>query len=334
VPHRVSIKGTHPFSQNSLSQSCIIISLRGHSGGRKIKVAMYQSRFAFLLLISFLLVPLSLFSREIPPIVSSEWLEQNRDNPKVIIVDIRDSENYRKGHIPGAVNTPYSLWAVVNNGLLLELPSDEALRDLLGKSGIKSDSAVVVVNKFDSDFSRADATRVAWTCIVAGVKNAAVLDGGYERWMSGNKPVTTNQINPEMGEYSEPINRSLVALKSYVLGNIGKSVLVDNRTPEDYFGITSGPGHIKSAVNLPTPWAFTSDGRFRNKEDLERMANGVVGEDKSKEIIAYCGVGGYASTWWFLLTQLLGYHNVKLYDGSIQEWLEDPSAPVTAYRWK
>lgn len=295
---------------------------------------MYQSRFAFLLLISLLLVPLSLFSREIPPIVSSEWLEQNLDNPKVIVVDIRDSENYRKGHIPGAVNTPFSLWAVPNNGLSLELPSDEALRDLLGKSGIKSDSAVVVVNKFDSDFSRADATRVAWTCILAGVKNAAVLDGGYERWMSDNKPVTTNQVNPEMGEYAEPIDRSLVALKSYVLGKIGKSVLVDSRTPEDYFGITSGPGHIKSSVNLPTPWVFTSEGRFRNKEDLERMANGVVGEDKSKEIIIYCGVGGYSATWWFLLTQLLGYHNVKLYDGSIEEWLKDPSAPVTAYRWK
>jgi thiosulfate/3-mercaptopyruvate sulfurtransferase len=63
------------------------------------------------------------------------------------------------------------------------------------------------------------------------------------------------------------------------------------------------------------------------------MASGVLGADKSKEIVVYCGVGGYSSTWWFLLTQILGYQNVKLYDGSFEEWSKDPKAPVESYRW-
>ncbi len=288
---------------------------------------------AFSLLTCTLLFAFPLLSREVSPVVSTGWLAQNLTNPKVIVVDIRSGVQYQKGHIPGAVHVPFENWTVTDNQLAMELPSDEVLRELIARTGIGNDSIVVVVNDFGSDFSRADATRVAWTCIVAGVKNTAVLDGGYDLWMKDNRSVTTDPVRPDALEYSGHIDRSLVVLKNDVLHKIGESIIVDNRTPEDYFGITSEPGHIKSAVNLPTPWVYSSDGRFRNKEVLQKMASGVVGSDKSEEVIVYCGVGGYASTWWFLLTQMLGYQNVRLYDGSIQEWIADPDAPVETYRW-
>ena len=110
-------------------------------------------------------------------------------------------------------------------------------------------------------------------------------------------------------------------------------MIVDARIPEEYFGITLKEGHIKSAVNLPTPWVFTSAGTFLEIRSLEAMAENVIGTDRSKEVIVYCGVGGYASTWWFLLTQMLGYRNVRVYDGSIEEWIQDPDAPLSTYRW-
>jgi thiosulfate/3-mercaptopyruvate sulfurtransferase len=284
-------------------------------------------------LISILVWPQRALSRGIDPIVSTDWLEQNLTGLDLFVLDIRNSEQYKKGHIPQSINAPFSSWVVESNEVSLELPTDEALRKLLGDYGLQKDSAVVVVNRVDTDFSRSDATRVAWTCVVAGIRNVAVLDGGYNKWLKEKKPVSTEARVPNSTEYAGNVNRSSLALKSQVLLAIGKSILLDTRIPEDYFGITPKSGHIKTSVNLPAPWAYTSDGRFRSTEELRAFAGGVLGGKNSREIIAYCGVGGFASTWWFLLTQLLGYQNVKVYDGSFQEWSADPNAPVVLYRW-
>jgi thiosulfate/3-mercaptopyruvate sulfurtransferase len=275
----------------------------------------------------------SVWSRDVAPIVAADWLEQNLTNSKVVVLDIRAVGQYRKGHIPGSISIPLSFWTITNDGLSLELPSDEALQALLGKSGINPNSTIVVVGGTETNFSRADVTRVAWTCMVAGVKNVAVLNGGYNQWLRENKPTSTDTIINKSKAYAGTIDRSTLTSKSHVLSMIGKSILVDARIPEDYFGITSKPGHIKSAVNVPVPWLFASDGTFLKEEDLQAIASGVLGTDRSEEIIVYCGVGGYASTLWFVLTQMLGYRNVKLYDGSMEEWIRDPSNPVSRYTW-
>jgi thiosulfate/3-mercaptopyruvate sulfurtransferase len=272
--------------------------------------------------------------RDIPAIVSTDWLAQNLENSKVLILDIRTPVQYGKGHIPGAINTPFSLWAISNNGLTLELPSDAALQELIKKSGICDDSIVIVVNRNETDFTRADATRVAWTCLIAGIKNVAVLDGGYNKWVKDNKTISIENIAARSAVKTATINRSFISTKNYVLGRIGKSILLDARNVEDYFGITSKQGHIKSAVSLPVRWVFSDEGTYIKQEELQAMAAGVLGADKSKEVIVYCGVGGFASTWWYILTQILGYQDVKLYDGSMEEWLKDPKAPVSTYSWK
>jgi thiosulfate/3-mercaptopyruvate sulfurtransferase len=275
------------------------------------------------------------WSRTIPPVVTTDWLSQNLDNSKVIILDIRSVEQYKKGHIPGAVSAPLSLWAVSANDLTLELPSDQTLRELLGKLGIAGDesSSVVIVNRTETDFGRADPMRVAWTLIISGVKNISVLDGGYTKWVKENRPKSTDAVTPKPVAFVGVSNRSSLASKSDVLGGIGKSIIADSRVPEDYFGITSKPGHIKSAVNLPTPWVFTADGTLKSEAEIKAMAMGVLGSGTSNEIIVYCGVGGYSSVWWYLLTQMFGYKNVKLYDGSYEEWTKGPNAPAETYQW-
>ncbi len=279
-------------------------------------------------------ISVSARSSDIPAVVSTDWLAQKLTDPHLIVLDIRNPEQYRKGHIPGAVNMPFNLWAVPKDGLTMELPSDDALRDLVLKAGIDPQSEIVVVNRIDSDFSRADPMRVAWTLHIAGVDNTAILDGGYNRWVKEKRSVSTDVANTKSGTFAVKIDRTSLATKAYVLSKLRNATIIDARVPEEYFGVSAQPGHIRNAVNLPTPWMFDDDGAFRKKETLEAMAIGVLGTDKSREMIFYCGVGGYASTWWFLLTRMFGYQNVKVYDGSMEEWLKDASAPVSTYTWR
>ncbi len=284
------------------------------------------------------LMPVIARARGVSPFVSTDWLQQNLENAKVVTVDTRQVEEYREGHIPGSVNSFFGSWVVESNNLLLELPAEGALTDLIGSLGITPGSTVVVVSAADNDYSRADATRVAWTMIMAGLRNVAVLDGGYAKWLREQKPVSTAERTPKAEVYKGQIDNDLLASKAYVMSRIGKSVILDNRDANVYFGASTEPfapkaGHIKTAVNLPTPWFYNREGTLLPKEKLEAMVAGVIGRDKSKEVICYCGVGGYASTSWFILTQILGYKNVKFYDGSAQEWVTDPKAPMTVYGW-
>ena len=286
-----------------------------------------------LVIFTLLLQVSSLEARSLPAIVSAEWLEQNLTNSKLVIVDIRNRQSFEKDHIPGAVLAPFSNWIRNEGDVMLELPPEKKIVGLLGNLGIDRKSLVVVVNKTDTDWDRADATRVAWTCIVSGISNTSVLDGGYNRWLKLGKPVTADTTLPDPRTYKGISNRSSLILKSEVMRKIGDSILLDARLPEDYFGVATGKGHIKSAVNLPGPWAFNPDGTFRNRSDLKAMALGAAGPNVQKEIILYCGVGGFASTWWFILSEVLDYPNVRLYDGSFQEWEKDPEAPVSIFSW-
>ncbi len=299
---------------------------------------MKTTELACLLLVCCLVVPALASARDVTPFISTDWLQKNLENPKVVIVDTRKFEDYKQGHIPGAVNSFFGAWAPEKNKLLLELPSDKELLGLIGSAGIKPDSTVVAVSMADNNYSRADATRVAFTMVIAGLKNVSVLEGGYAKWLKEKKPVSTEEVTPRAGKYEGKVRRTAVASKAYVMEKMGKSRLVDCRDANVYFGLTvepfaPKPGHIKSAVNLPTPWIYTKEGTLLPEKDLAAMAANVVGEDKSKEVITYCGVGGYGATWWYLLTQMFGYKNVKLYDGAMQEWVTDPNAPITTFRW-
>jgi thiosulfate/3-mercaptopyruvate sulfurtransferase len=134
--------------------------------------------------------------------------------------------------------------------------------------------------------------------------------------------------------------------KEYVEKMIGKSILVDARSSDAYFGLTQAPwekrgGHIPTAKSFPTPWLWNlvedksgvlTYGMYKDSNAAKEMASTVIGKDLDKEIIVYCGVGGYASTMYFMLTQVAGYKNVKIFDGSMQVWTDDPKAPVVKYQ--
>jgi thiosulfate/3-mercaptopyruvate sulfurtransferase len=283
-------------------------------------------------------VPALGVAREIPPFVSTDWLEANLNNPRLTTVDIREGEEYHEGHIPGAVNMFFGYWIIDKDKLQLELPADDDILALIGALGIKPNSLVVVLSSADNDYARVNATRVALTMIAAGLKDVAVLDGGYAKWLEEGRSVSTGRVAPKAVEYKGKVNRAVVASRAYVMSKIGKSTIVDDRDASLYFGVATEPfaprpGHIKSAVNLPAPWVYTREGTLLSRDDIAAMAASVMGKDKSKEIIVYCNVGDYSSTWWFLLTQMLGYKNVLLYDGSAQDWAADQKDPMTVYGW-
>ena len=292
----------------------------------------------------------------IDPIVSTEWLEDNSDTPNLVILDARAPDNYAKGHIPGAINVPglgnfYLCLFDPDCGLWMELPKEEALLATIGKGGITGDSLVVVVGRTVDPYAAyavADAARTAITLLYAGVKNVALLNGGYDKWAAEGRATSTVPVTPTAVTYSGTVHKAMFVTMDYVEKKIGKSTIVEAREADIYFGIIQEPwtaraGHIPSAKDLPAPWfwTFTKDekgaityGTWKDADVIREMALAVLGEDASDEIIVYCGVGGYASPAWFALTQMIGYTNAKVYDGSMQEWSADPEAVVVKYKYE
>ncbi len=291
-------------------------------------------------MMAFTVVPIQAKNchRKIDPIVSTEWLAANL-NKGIKVLDLRNTDAYVAGHIVSSVNSPVDGWWVTRDNLLLELPEEEDLRAKIGELGINSVSRIVLANTAENDFDRAQTNRVAWTLIYAGVANVAILDGGYTKWLAEGREFSQEAVTAQINVYNGRFNRSVLASKSFVASHMFYSRIIDARIPEDFFGVTNPPefseksGHIAGAVNLPTPWVFTSEGLYKDSEIIATMARGVVGLPSYRKNIVYCGVGGFAATWWYLLSEVLEYPHTSLYDGSIQEWTLDPRAPVQKYTW-
>lgn len=260
-------------------------------------------------------------------IVSTDWLQNNLDMKDLVILDIRTSDEYEAGHIVGSINipleVPFSAWITMTDGLLFELPDTEELFNTLGNFGISKKSKVVIVTSVSDPFAIGAGPRVACTLIYAGVKNVSILDGGHAKWASEEKAVTTEvpEISPKT--FDGKINNIFVPI-DYVESKIGESVIIDNRDYNVYTGEVIEPyapkaGHIPTAKSLPAPLMWNEDGTYKSIDELKDMAKSVA--LRNDKIIVYCGVGGYASSWWFILSEVLNYPNVVFYDGSAEEWV-------------
>ncbi len=266
------------------------------------------------------------------PVVSNAWLESHLDSPDVVVVDVRTADEYQAGHIRNAVNSPFevpfSAWVTMRDDLLLELPDASDLFEVLGGLGITKHSRVVIVtSNGDPPYPLANATRVAVTMAYAGVPSVSILDGGYPQWVAEGRVTTTAVPTIDPSTYRGSVDDDLVVDTDYVATSIGRSLIVDARDANVYSGEVVEPwaekaGHIPSALSLPATSIWNGDGTYKSRSELEAIAEQVVGERSSdREIIVYCGVGGYASSWLFVLSDILGYRDVKLYDGSAQEWV-------------
>jgi thiosulfate/3-mercaptopyruvate sulfurtransferase len=292
-----------------------------------------QKLLLIVLMVFIMAMPMAAGARDVAPIVSTDWVQANLANPRLVVLDVRKVEEYKAGHIPGAVNVFYGTWAIKKGELLNELPATDDLIEIAGNAGIGNDSIVVVVGKMDAPTDRVDLTRVAWTLKYLGVDNVALLDGGQNKWVKDGKVLSTDAVKAKAKAFKGKLNRNLYVNKDYVKSRLGKATLIDVREPDFYAGKKKLPfvermGHLPGAVNLPTSLAYNADGTFKSSAELAALTAGKIGNDKDKEFITYCDTGKFCTAWSFLMTELFGYKDVKVYDGSAQEWMKDLSLPA------
>lgn len=266
-------------------------------------------------------------------LVTTDWLSSHAGDEDLVLIDVRSSAEFLNGNISNSINIPFevpvSAWTAMKGDLLVELPEFSDLSSRLGENGISSTSKIVLITNVptnENPYSLASPTRVALTLAYAGITNTAILDGGIDKWIREGKPVTKDSKAITPVSFTGKEDNSLFTDINYVKANTDNALIVDTRDAEVYAGSVIEPwaskaGHIPGAVSLPAPLLWNADGTYKTKTQIESIVSKVVGDDRNREIIVYCGVGGYASTTWFALTRILDYRDVKVFDGSSQEWV-------------
>lgn len=265
-------------------------------------------------------------------IVESDWLAGNRAAKGLLIVDLRAEGEYRQGHIPGAVS--FSLGEITDaqnpvRGMVAPKPQMEnAMRRL----GVNRDSVVVIYDEGDTP----SPGRLFWALHYYGMERVAVLNGGYAQWQKQGLPLETKIPSSAPGNFVATPNASRIADKAYVKARLGApgAVILDVRSPGEYDGSTKRSqrvGHIPGAINAE--WVnnlVTQDGvaKLKPAAELRRMYEGL-GVTPNKEIIVHCQTGVRAAQT-YLALRYLGYGQVRLYDGSWEEWGNDASLPIEA----
>lgn len=280
-----------------------------------------------------------------PPLVSTQWLKQNLSNSSVVVLDIRSAidgggaEAYAKGHIPGALHSDYDKagWRVTRNGVPFMLPTTAELEKLIGETGIDEDDHVVVVpaGVHATDFG--SATRVYWTLKVAGHPKVSILDGGFAAWTAdASNPVETKINHPSAKIFTAKLDTRTVVDVAEVeaISKSSGAVLIDGRPASHFAGKDKAPhakayGHIPGALSLDSASFYDpATNRLRPRDELAAIAAKLP----AGPVVSYCNTGHWASTNWFVLSEILGRSDVRLYDGSMVEWSADPARPVSSSR--
>lgn len=264
-------------------------------------------------------------------LVSTEWLQDNLEQEGLRIIDLRGSiQDYWQGHIPGAVYFSLGAMRLAENGVPGKLMPSEALVIMLGKMGVSRNTALIVYAE-ENNFS---ATYLIWALDYLGHPSAAMLEGGFDRWQKENRPLTQDypQINPSRyplpSEMHWEVRATLDEMKQAV--DERTAVVLDVRPPALYSGekgLWKRKGHIKGAVNRFLGEDLNEDGSWKSLEEL-KQAYQALGATPEKTIITSCGQGLMSSHTYFTLKYILGYPNVKNYDGSFNEWSNFDQLPV------
>jgi thiosulfate/3-mercaptopyruvate sulfurtransferase len=259
--------------------------------------------------------------------VDAQWLKQNFDPQKMVIVDTRAAEDYEISHIPGSVNLPEKLtYQDKSSGGLIAAPS--VIQQLLRERGIDTNTTVIVYD----DGQLIQAARVFWTLEVYGIKQVRLLNGGFADWHSNGYQVSDTPVKPNPSKYVVQVDHRRIASKfSTRLATINPNQsVIDARNREAYRGETSTAsrfGHIPSAINIAVHQHFEKQ-RNNGNHLLSLDALGELYKDVPREqkVVLYCEVGTVSSTNYFVLREL-GY-DVANYDASWREWGNDLSLPI------
>jgi len=269
-------------------------------------------------------------------LVSIQWVADHLNDPNVRIVESNeDVILYDKGHIPGAIKIDWV--GDLNDPIVRDYLDADRFAKLLSNKGISKDTTVV----FYGDKNNWWATYAFWVFQLFGHTNAKIMNGGRKKWEEEGRPMTTAVPKYPETDYPVPVrdDSKIRAFRGQVRDHINKDgALVDVRSPGEYSGellhMADYPqegamrgGHIPGAKNIPWARAANDDGTFKSPADLRALYEGQ-GITPDKDVVAYCRIGERSSHTWFVLTYLLGYPQVRNYDGSWTEWGNLVGAPI------
>ena len=262
-------------------------------------------------------------------LVETSWVSDHLNDPSVRIaeVDYDPTANYNLGHVPGAVLFDWK--TDMNDPVKRDILSKVQLEALLSRSGISNDTTIVLYGDFNNWF----AAFAFWILKYHGAEKVRLMNGGRKKWLAEDRDVTRQPPSNRAATFKangpdESIRTYLDDMKNAVEQK--NAVLVDVRSPAEFTGeITAPPeypnehaqrgGHIPGAVNIPWSQAVREDGTFKSPTDLATLYQGK-GVTADNNVVTYCRIGERSSFSWFVLKYLLGYPNVKNYDGSWTEW--------------
>ncbi len=267
-------------------------------------------------------------------LVSADWVAENINNKSVAIIEVdEDTTLYDIGHIENAIRFRWR--DDLQDGLIRDLISKDKFEALLSKFGISNDTTVILYGGNNNWF----ATYAFWYFKVYGHQDVRLLDGGRKRWELDARPLVTAVPSRTATRYvAKDRDNSIRAFRDEVIAEIGKSNIVDVRSPQEFSGELAAPahlpqesgqikGHIPTAKNIPWSKAANEDGTFKSDDELKALYVGA-GVDLAKDTIAYCRIGERSAFSWFVLHELLEVKNVKNYDGSWTEYGSLVGVPV------
>ncbi len=279
-------------------------------------------------------------------LVSIDWMAKNLNKSNVVVLAVGDFTHYEKNHIPGAVKA-FGPWQTMNDQFVgFMMPKTDALVTMLRGYGVNNNSKIIVYDEGITAMDTARSARALWTLQVLGHNDVAILDGGFAAWEQADKAVSKKAVTPvNAGNFTAKLDNSKVATMAEVQKKIGsKTVFLDDRVSTEFFGHEK-KSHIKRYGHLPNartwPANYMSNAGIemspafmKDTKVLSQMAAGVgIPANKNAEIITYSNHGLQAAMGYFVLHDLLGYTNVKVYDGSILEAAPNKKVKLEQFAW-
>jgi len=275
-------------------------------------------------------------------IVTTDWLAEHVDDDNLRIVDIRGKvlpaseplphyfshrDDYIESHIPGAVFVDWTTDIVDPQSPSYDVASPDQYAALMGKLGIDNQTKVIVYDDAGSMF----AARFLWTLRYYGHENAAILDGGWQKWLAESHPVTAEIPKIEPTVFTPNLQLNLRITADEILRKLsGNVALIDVRSLPEFNGQTSRAerkGRIPGAINIPRKSLLADDMTLLPLTELRMKVSETGIADNADNIVVYCN-SGVSASFIMLALQQLGYENIKLYDGSWKEWGNDPTKPI------
>ncbi|HUJ56760.1 MAG TPA: sulfurtransferase [Gaiellaceae bacterium] len=269
-------------------------------------------------------------------LVTTDWLAERLGDGSVVVAEVDENPDlYEEGHIRGAVKLHWR--DDLQDPLERDLVEKDEFERLLGGRGIDNDTTVVLYGDKNNWF----AAYAYWYLKIYGHRDVRILDGGRQKWIDEGRELTVEAPQPAPAEYAaEERDESIRARRDQVLDWLGADghALVDVRSPQEYTGELLAPpgyeqegasrgGHIPTAKSIPWAQAVRDDGTFKPAEELRELYGGK-GVTPDRPVTAYCRIGERSAHTWFVLHELLGYEDVRNYDGSWTEWGNLVDVPI------